>query len=52
MVGEYRSFVAVSFAFAGWKWKSLTEERVMTEQFGDAYLDYTRRVKALIPFVL
>jgi protein-S-isoprenylcysteine O-methyltransferase Ste14 len=52
VVGEYRSFIAVGFAFAGWKWKSLTEERVMTEQFGEVYLDYKRRVKALIPFVL
>ena len=52
VVGEYRSFAAVGFALAGWKWKSLTEERVMTEQFGDVYRDYQRRVKALVPFVV
>jgi protein-S-isoprenylcysteine O-methyltransferase Ste14 len=51
VVGEWRAIVALGLAFAGWRWKSLMEERVMTEQFGPAYEDYKRRVKALIPFV-
>lgn len=52
VVGEYRSFLAVIVALVAWKWKSSIEERVMTEHFGDAYRDYQRRVKGLIPFVL
>ena len=52
VVGEWRAVAALALAFVGWRWKSLIEERVMTEQFGDAYEDYKRRVKALIPFVV
>lgn len=52
VVGEWRGLIAVALAFIGWRWKSLIEERVMVEQFGPAYVDYRRRVKALIPFVL
>ena len=52
VVGEYRAFLAVVVAIVAWKWKSSIEERVMTEHFGDAYRDYKRRTKALIPFVL
>lgn len=52
VVGEYRSFLAVAVALVAWKWKSSIEERVMTEHFGDAYRDYQRRTKGLIPFVL
>lgn len=51
VVGEIPGLLAVALAFVAWKWKSLTEEQVMTEQFGERYLDYKRRVKALIPFV-
>ena len=52
VVGEWRALAALGLAFAAWRWKSLIEERLMTEQFGDAYRDYRRRVKGLIPFVL
>ena len=52
VIGEWRGLAALALAFVGWRWKSLIEERVMTEQFGKAYADYKRRVKALIPFVL
>jgi protein-S-isoprenylcysteine O-methyltransferase Ste14 len=52
VVGQWRGLVAVGLAFVGWRWKSLIEERVMVEQFGPAYTDYRRRVKALIPYVL
>jgi protein-S-isoprenylcysteine O-methyltransferase Ste14 len=31
--------------------KSMVEERFMREQFGRQYVDYERRVRALIPFV-
>jgi protein-S-isoprenylcysteine O-methyltransferase Ste14 len=48
---EVRGFVGVLLATAGWKLKSLAEEKLMTEQFGRAYIAYKQRVKALIPFV-
>ncbi len=49
--GEYRALLGLAVAFYGWRMKSLMEERFMSEQFGPAYSDYKRRVKALIPFV-
>jgi protein-S-isoprenylcysteine O-methyltransferase Ste14 len=45
----YLGFAVVLFA---WKQKSLTEERFMSEQFGDDYACYKAKVKALIPGVL
>ena len=50
-VGELRGLVAVAIAVIGWRLKFRTEETFMTEQFGTEYVDYKRRVKALIPFV-
>ncbi len=49
--GEVRSFLAVVFAFAGFKLKSLTEEQFMLGQFGEAYAQYKRDVKSLIPLI-
>jgi protein-S-isoprenylcysteine O-methyltransferase Ste14 len=51
VVGKYRGLVCVGLLFTAWKTKSLTEERLMTEQFGEQYLAYKRRVKSLVPFV-
>ena len=49
--GEARCFVAVALAVIGWKLKSLTEEKFMLEQFGEAYTQYQREVKCLIPLI-
>ncbi|MGJ7509446.1 methyltransferase family protein [Variovorax sp. GT1P44] len=45
---------AVAVALAVWAlWRKLRiEERWMREQFGEAYVAYSRRVAALVPFVL
>ena len=51
-LGELRGFLGLALAFAGWWNKSRIEERFMTEQFGNAYIEYEREVKALIPFLL
>jgi protein-S-isoprenylcysteine O-methyltransferase Ste14 len=49
---EWRGVLAVALAFwALWR-KLKLEERWMREQFGDAYETYSRRVAALVPFVL
>jgi protein-S-isoprenylcysteine O-methyltransferase Ste14 len=51
-VGEWRGVIAVALAtWAFWR-KLRIEERWMREQFGLAYEEYSRRVSALIPFVL
>jgi protein-S-isoprenylcysteine O-methyltransferase Ste14 len=49
--GEWRGLLAVALAlWAFWR-KSRVEERLMCEQFGAAYEEYSQRVAALIPFV-
>ena len=50
--GEWRGVVAVALAAASIWRKLRIEERWMREQFGAVYEDYSRRVPALIPFVL
>jgi protein-S-isoprenylcysteine O-methyltransferase Ste14 len=50
--GEWRGALAVAIAAVA-LWRKLTlEEVVMVRQFGDAYVRYTQRARALIPFVL
>jgi protein-S-isoprenylcysteine O-methyltransferase Ste14 len=49
--GEWRGLLAVALAlWAFWR-KSQVEERLMREQFGTAYEEYSQRVAALIPLV-
>ena len=50
--GEWRGVVALGLAFAAFWRKLRIEEQWMREQFGGAYEEYSRRVAALIPFVL
>jgi protein-S-isoprenylcysteine O-methyltransferase Ste14 len=50
--GEWRGVLAVLLVLAS-LWRKLRfEERWMREQFGEAYEVYSRRVRALVPFVL
>ncbi|WP_158880672.1 isoprenylcysteine carboxylmethyltransferase family protein [Rhodanobacter sp. L36] len=51
-IGELRGFLAVAIVAVSFWRKLRLEERWMGEQFGDAYADYMRRVKALVPGVL
>jgi len=49
-VGEWRGVLAVVIAWAA-LWRKLRfEERWMIERFGERYLDYRKRVPALVPF--
>jgi protein-S-isoprenylcysteine O-methyltransferase Ste14 len=50
--GQLRSLLALPMAALGWALKLRLEESFMAQQFGSAYLDYKRRVKALVPFVV
>lgn len=50
--GELCGLLALPVAAVGWTLKLRMEEAFMMQQFGQAYLDYKRRVKALVPFVV
>jgi protein-S-isoprenylcysteine O-methyltransferase Ste14 len=50
-VGELRCFLGVGLAAIAWKLKSLTEEALMVQQFGDQYARYRMEVKALVPYL-
>jgi len=51
-VGEVRGLIGLGLAFFGWFIKARAEERLMQEQFGEAYGCYRRQVKQFIPFIL
>ena len=51
-IGEIRAILALAIVAAGLHYKSKTEERFMSEKFGERYATYRREVKSLIPYVL
>src|SRR4029453_11803615 len=51
-LGDWRGFLVLALAAGPFWLKLRLEERWMRRQFGDAYLEYARRVAALVPFVL
>jgi len=51
-VGEWRALLGVAIAAAAFWRKLRIEESAMRRQFGEAYVGYAERVRALIPFVL
>ncbi len=48
----WRGYAGFATCLIAWKWKSLTEEQFMVDQFGVQYDRYRREVKALIPGLL
>lgn len=50
--GELRGFVGFFLLLLGFGLKLRMEETFMVQQFGNAYLNYKQRVKALVPFVV
>ncbi len=50
--GEIRGLVGWALVLAAYLAKSAKEEKFLSEQFGEQYKQYRRRVKALIPFIL
>ena len=52
IVGDYRAIIAVIIVFISFWLKLKKEEKLLIETFGDKYLNYKLRSKALIPFIL
>jgi protein-S-isoprenylcysteine O-methyltransferase Ste14 len=50
--GNVAGFLGFAILLEEWNRKAVVEERFMTEQFGDEYARYCRKVKRLIPGVL
>jgi protein-S-isoprenylcysteine O-methyltransferase len=50
-LGPLRCFVGVVLAAIAWKFKSMTEETFMVQQFGDQYRQYQMEVKSLVPYI-
>lgn len=52
MVGDWRGLLAVLIVFVSFWLKWRTEERWLIAHFGQCYLDYRRRTRALVPGLL
>lgn len=52
MVGEWRGLLAVAIVFVSFWYKLKKEEAWMIERFGDAYREYRKKTRALIPAIL
>jgi protein-S-isoprenylcysteine O-methyltransferase Ste14 len=50
-LGPLRCFLGVVLAAIAWKYKSVTEEAFMVQQFGDQYKHYQTEVKGLVPYI-
>ncbi|ABF40953.1 Isoprenylcysteine carboxyl methyltransferase [Candidatus Koribacter versatilis Ellin345] len=51
-LGQVRHFLVLPVLLASWISKIVTEQRLLTEQFGEQYVEYCRKVKAFIPYVV
>jgi protein-S-isoprenylcysteine O-methyltransferase Ste14 len=51
VLGELRCFIGVILAAIAWKMKSMNEEALMVEEFGDQYTRYRLQVKGLVPYL-
>jgi len=52
MVGEWRGLLAVAIIFVSFWFKLRKEETWMIERFGDAYREYRKTTRALLPGIL
>jgi protein-S-isoprenylcysteine O-methyltransferase Ste14 len=50
-LGELRCFLGMLLALFAWKIKSMSEETLMVQQFGDQYTRYREQVKGLVPYL-
>lgn len=49
--GTLGTFILLAGIFAGLWFKALQEEKLLTKHFGEVYLRYKERARALIPFI-
>jgi protein-S-isoprenylcysteine O-methyltransferase Ste14 len=49
---NWLSFFALLLAIAGYAYRIRVEEAALAEGLGDAYRDYMRRTRRLIPFIV
>ena len=52
MVGDWRGLLAVVIVFVSFWRKSTLEEMWLTQHFGEVYVAYRQRTKALVPAIL
>jgi protein-S-isoprenylcysteine O-methyltransferase Ste14 len=52
VIGELWAFFMILFILAVFLMKIRVEERFLLEEFGEAYIQYRKEVKALIPYLL
>jgi protein-S-isoprenylcysteine O-methyltransferase Ste14 len=50
--GRLVGIVILGISIAGLTLKALKEESLLTKQFGDRYVEYKSRTKAMIPYLL
>jgi protein-S-isoprenylcysteine O-methyltransferase len=50
-IGQVKGFVALPIIFFNHRYKILLEEKLMLQQFPDAYPDYSKKTAAYIPFL-
>jgi protein-S-isoprenylcysteine O-methyltransferase Ste14 len=49
VAGDYRALLAVLLVWVGLTMKARREEKLLSEQFGDAFVQYRQRTGALVP---
>lgn len=49
MIGEWRALIAFTIILGSFLYKFRVEERLLRMHFGDSYLQYSARTKAMIP---
>lgn len=52
IVGDYRGIIAVAIVFISFWFKLMKEEKILISLFGDQYIAYKHKTKAIIPFIL
>jgi len=52
IVGDYRGIIAVLIVFTSFWFKLLQEEKMLLSIFGRQYIEYQKKTKALIPYIL
>jgi protein-S-isoprenylcysteine O-methyltransferase Ste14 len=52
IVGDYRGFISLAIVFYSFWFKLKKEENVLIELFGKSYLDYQKKTKIILPYIL